>query len=57
MKVVLIDNFNREEVSDILLKANLTEEEATEEAEKYNRGHSFGPCEWFAVVKEDEYEL
>ena len=57
MKVVLIDNFNREEVSDILLKANLTEEEATEEAEKYNRGHRFGPCEWFAVVKEDEYEL
>ena len=56
MKVVLVDNFDREEVSDILLKANLTEEEAVAEADSYNAKHGDNHL-WFAMAKDDDYKL
>ena len=54
MKIVLVDDFNRETVNDVLLKDNLSLEEANKIAEEYNKNTHSG---YFALVKEDTYIL
>lgn len=55
MKVVLVDNFDRESVNDVLLKEDLTLDEANQLAEEYNNEHK---NDWYyARVKEDNYKL
>ncbi len=56
MKVVLVDNLNREEVADVLHKENLSPDMAEIEASEWNRKHytQFG---YYAMVKEDDYKL
>ena len=56
MKVILIDNLNREYIEDNLLKDNLSESEARKMADDYNKSH--GPCwDWFAKVVPADYRL
>lgn len=53
-KLVLVDNYNRESVEDILVEANISEEEAKQKAEEYNK-HNSNDC--YAVVRSDDYKL
>ncbi len=62
-KVVLIDNFNRDDVSDYILKdenkmplENLSKERAEEIADAYNVGKP-AYYDWFAVAKPQDYKL
>lgn len=55
MKVVLVDDLNRETVNDVLLKDNLSLEEANKLAEEYNDTHKNDL--YYAIVKEDNYKL
>lgn len=54
MKVVIVDNYDRDTVSDRLLAENLSEKEAREKADKFNNSH---PGSEYAVVKPDDYVL
>ena len=56
-KLVLVDNLDRENVADILVEENLSEEEAKRKAEEYNNKNN--PCAfgWFAKVVSDDYKL
>lgn len=55
-KVVLVDNFDRENIPDQLLKDEITEEEANELADEYNRCHQ-GSYDWYARAVADDYRL
>lgn len=56
MKVVLVSNFDLDNVNDILLKDNLNAEEAVQIADGYNNSHSEN-SEYYAQVKDDNYKL
>lgn len=56
MKVILVDNFDRESVADVLLEEGLTELEAMEVAEKYNERYP-DDWPWFARAVGDNYKL
>lgn len=56
MKVILIDNFDREYIEDRLLKDNLTEFEAKKTADDYNKSYSQN-WDWFAKAVPDDYRL
>lgn len=56
MKVILVDNFDRECIADRLLKDNLTESEAKKIANDYNQSHST-QWDWFAEAVPDDYHL
>ena len=55
MKVVLVDDLNRETVNDVLLKDNLGLDEANKLAEEYNNHNKYSG--YYALVKEDSYIL
>lgn len=55
-KTILVDNLNRETEADILLKEDVSEEEAEKLANDYNAAH--GPnAAYFAKAVPDEYRL
>ncbi len=55
-KVVLVDNLDREDVADVLLKEDISQEEAEELADEYNNAHTeMSP--YFARAVEDSYRL
>lgn len=54
-KLILVDNYNRETVADILLEENVTEEYAEMRARIYNNTHKCG--DWCARVVENDYKL
>lgn len=56
MKAVLVSNFDLDNVDDILLKENLSLEEATQIADDYNNSHS-KDSDYYAIVKNDDYKL
>ena len=56
-KLILIDNFNREHIADVLVEDNLDEEEANVKANKYNDEHRNMNCDWFAKAVSDDYKL
>lgn len=56
MKVVLVDNFDRESVADLLLAENVSQEEAENIADAYNEKQTDSAPYW-AVVKNDDYRL
>jgi hypothetical protein len=56
MKVVGIDNFARETVADILVKENISLEEAGRLASELNSGVAEEPSRWY-VVRSDDYQL
>lgn len=54
-KLILVDNYNRETVADILLEENVSEEYAKMKEREYNNTH---PCgDWCASAVEDDYKL
>lgn len=55
-KVVLVDNFDREYIEDILLEENLTDEDAEAKAKEYNDKHPSG-WNWFARAVDNDYHL
>lgn len=57
MKVVLVDNFDRDYIADRLLADNLTQEDARALADDFNKKHASYNCPDFAVVKDDNYKL
>ena len=56
-KLVLVDNFNREHIADVLVEDNLDEKEANERANKYNDEHRNMDWNWFARAVNDDYKL
>lgn len=56
MKVVLVDNYDRETVEDLLLAENVSQEEAEQIADAYNEKQTDSAPYW-AVVKNDDYRL
>ena len=63
-KVVLVDNFNRDWVSDVMLKdenkvplEHLTKDQAKEKADAFNAVYSSANALWFAMVKPQDYKL
>lgn len=56
-KLILVDNFNREHIADVLVEDNLDEEEANVKANKYNDEHSNMNWDWFAKAVSDDYKL
>ena len=56
-KLILVDNFNREHIADVLVEDNLDEKEANERANKYNDEHRNMNWNWFAKAVSDDYEL
>lgn len=54
-KLILVDNYDRETVADILLEDNLTEVEAKAKAEGYNKTNPYS--DWVAKVVADDYKL
>ena len=57
MKVVAIDNYGRETISDVLIKDNLSIEEADALAWRLNSKAGDETPEKYYVVKNDDYEL
>lgn len=55
-KVVLVDNFDRETVADILLKDDITDSEASQLADEYNASHGSN-WSYFARAVNDDYRL
>lgn len=55
-KLILVDNYNRETVADVLIEAGINEAEAEAKADKYNADHSMYCC-WFAKAVPDDYRL
>lgn len=53
MKVILVDNYDREHISDVLHAEGLSAEEAERIADEYN----VSAFAWFAKAVPDEYEL
>lgn len=56
-KVISIDNFGRETVSDVLVKDMLTDEEAKVMAKDLNEKFGGPTASRFYVVKPDSYQL
>lgn len=56
-KLILIDNFNREHIADILVEDNLDEGDANIRANKYNDEHRNMNWDWFAKAVSDDYKL
>lgn len=56
-KLILVDNFNRETVADVLMEENLTEEDAETKADAYNDEHRNLNWNWFAKAVSDDYKL
>ena len=56
-KLILVDNYNRETIADVLVEENLTEEIASEKANAYNDKNKNSDCCWFAKVVPDDYKL
>ena len=56
-KLILVDNFNREHIADVLVEDNLDEKEANERANKYNDEHRNMSWNWFAKTVSDDYKL
>lgn len=56
-KLILVDNFNREHIADVLVEDNLDEKEANERANKYNDEHRNSNWNWFAKAVSDDYKL
>jgi len=56
MKVVLVDNLNREYIEDKPYKENLSPDMAEIEASEWNRKH-FSEFGYYAMVKDDDYKL
>ena len=56
-KLILVDNFNREYIADVLVEDNLDVKEANEKANKYNDEHRNMNWDWFAKVVPDDYKL
>lgn len=56
-KLILVDNFNREHIADVLVEDNLDEKEANERANKYNDEHRNMNWNWFAKAVSDGFEL
>lgn len=56
-KLILVDNFNREHIADVLVEDNLDEKEANERANKYNDEHRNMNWNWFARGVSDDYKL
>lgn len=54
-KLILVDNYNREYIKDILVAANINEETAKKKADEYNVLHHHG--DYFARVVPDDYKL
>ncbi len=57
MKVVLTDNYNRDNVADRLFQENLDEDAAKKVAKDYNDSHANMNWDWWAEVKPDDYKL
>ena len=55
-KVILVDNFDRDTVSDQLLQDGLTEEEANKMADDYNAAHTPN-SPYFARAVPDDHKL
>lgn len=56
-KVILVDNFGRDTVSDELLQENLTDEAAQEMADEYNKAHAGQSYPYFARAVSDDHKL
>lgn len=56
MKVICIDNFNREHISDTLFRDNLSEQEAMDIAKEQNRKQGEFGDKYFRAVG-DDYKL
>lgn len=56
-KLILVDNFNRETVADVLVEENLSEKEANKKAGDYNNEHRSVNGDWFAKAVSDDYKL
>ena len=56
-KLILVDNFNREHIADVLVEDNLDEKDANERADKYNDEHRNMNWNWFARAVSDDYKL
>ena len=56
-KLILVDNFNREHIADVLVEDNLDEKDANERADKYNDEHRNMNWNWFAKAVSDDYKL
>lgn len=57
MKVILVDNYNRETVADKLLKDNLSATDAAKTANDYNKKFAGMNWDWFAKAVPDDYHL
>jgi hypothetical protein len=56
VKLVLVDNYARETVADVLLREHVPAEDAQELADAYNKEQGPNPYRW-CVVKPDDYRL
>lgn len=56
-KLILVDNFNRENIADVLVEDGLDEKEANERANKYNDENRNMNWNWFAKAVSDDYKL
>ncbi|KSV59135.1 hypothetical protein [Acetivibrio ethanolgignens] len=56
-KLILVDNFCRESVADVLLEENLAEATATQKAVEYNDKYRSTDWSWFAKAVPDDYKL
>lgn len=55
-KVIKVDNFNRESVSDVLVKDNVSEEEGDNICKEKNKDCS-DTSEWYYMCVSADYEL
>ena len=57
MKIIEVDNFNRESISDSLIASNLTEEEAERFVTELNERYSGESAWYFYKSVSNEYKL
>ncbi len=57
MKLVAIDSFGRDEVTDILIAENVAEHDAQVMADAWNAHYLWDGKDTYCVVKEDDYRL
>jgi len=56
MKLIKVDNYNRETFNDILIAEKINEEYTEKIAELFNENPNNPECDWYRVV-EDDYKL
>lgn len=56
-KLILVDNFNRENVADVLVEENLTDADAKRKADEYNDKYKNTEWCWYAKSVSDDYKL